>query len=205
MKKAGRVMALILPCLLAFGALTWCATGQLRSTVETDYRNYGTSIARAIAVAASEQLTSLAGNPPADEMRSEIATLQGYIDYNKDLPGLCYIYIEEADGTVLHSFATELPRELEKANPTKSDDDEVRIAMDVRVPGAPCAKSKTPGLRVMDVAAPVSGGTLGTVHVGMNYEDLDARSAALLHSMLAISAVATVLVGALSFWLLRAP
>ena len=205
MTRTTRVFSLIVSSAIGFGALTWNAATHLRATAESDYRSYGVAIARAIAVGASEQLTSLAGNPADSEMRSEIATLQGYIDYNKDLPGICYIFIEESDGTVLHSFAGELPHVLEKANPTKADDDEVRIAPEVRVPDAPCGSRHDPGMHVLDVAAPISGGTLGAVHVGMDRDEIEMRAAGLSHSMIAISLAALLLVGAVSIWVLRSP
>src|SRR5207245_554900 len=100
----GKLLAVVLmPSLTGFAILTWTAATWLRVEVESDYHDYGKAIARAVAVGASEQLTSLAGNPGQEEASADISTLQGYVDYDKSLPGVCYLFIEQGDGSVIHS------------------------------------------------------------------------------------------------------
>ncbi len=87
---------------------------------------------------------------------SNIAMVQGLIDSSKVIAGVKYIYIQDQDGnTVVHT----LRRDLDFDAPS----------------GA---------IHAIDIAAPVSGGALGAVHVGMDRMEIASEVGKLRSSLL---------------------
>ena len=137
------------------------ASSRLTTTMQGAFTVNGEALALSLASAAEQ---SAGGN---------IALLQSAIDSGQTLANVRYIYIEESDGTVVaHTFVPTFPSGIERLNPVALGE----LVGGSRVKVNPGLEFTAYGdhIRAIDVAAPISGGALGTVHVGM---DLDAISA----------------------------
>lgn len=160
------------------------ASAQLEDSMIAGFKSKGQAIALSLA-AATEQ-----------SVASSISSVQGSIDSNKVIEGVKYIYIQDDEGEVLvHTFSPAFPEALRTINQVTlgelSDKEPVKVDLNVEVD----ADGKR--LRAIDIAAPVSGGALGVVHVGMDREMIQAEVAALQGSMLLwgalIAAVGTLI------------
>jgi methyl-accepting chemotaxis protein len=183
LKKIGLVPKLggatAVSVLLVSAVLSIRATTELQQSLVSAYQTRGEAIALSLASATE------------NSVGSSISTVQGSIDSNKIIAGVKYIYVQDADQTILvHTFSPTFPPGLEKLNPLALGED---LGSDVaggrehrrRVKVAPDVSFDSAGQRhhVMDVAAPVSGGALGVVHVAMDLDDIDASVAALRAAM----------------------
>ena len=137
------------------------ASSRLTTTMRSAFAVNGEALALSLASAAEQ---SAGGN---------IALLQSAIDSGQTLANVRYIYIEESDGTIVaHTFVPTFPVGIERFNPVALGE----LSDGTRVKVNPGLEFTAYGdhIRAIDVAAPISGGALGTVHVGM---DLDAIAA----------------------------
>ncbi|WP_147444767.1 methyl-accepting chemotaxis protein [Corallococcus sp. CA053C] len=159
------------------------ASSRLTTTMRSAFAVNGEALALSLASAAEQ---SAGGN---------IALLQSAIDSGQTLANVRYIYIEESDGTIVaHTFVPTFPVGIERFNPVALGE----LSDGTRVKVNPGLEFTAYGdhIRAIDVAAPISGGALGTVHVGM---DLDAIAAevASLRWALALGAGVILLLGVL--------
>jgi methyl-accepting chemotaxis protein len=134
----------------------------------------------------------------AEQSLDNVAALQAAVDSSKLSRGVAYIFVEDGEGGVLaHTFSPTFPEALQKKNVLDPSGisgqhrTQVNLAIDETWAGGV--------LHVMDIAAPISGGALGVVHVGMDrflvehdVEDLQRRM--LLYGSLV--AIAGILIGA---------
>ena len=156
-----------LTCLL----MAKVATTKLEEGLASAFATRGEAIARALALEAEQSLDSA-------------IPVQMGIDSSKTISAVAYIYVLEADGSVLaHTFSPAFPAGLEKKN-----------ALDLALLSASRPVQIDPALdwtwasgriRAIDVAAPISGGALGVVHVGLDRNDID-RQARLLQEKMAL-------------------
>ncbi|MCP3141335.1 methyl-accepting chemotaxis protein [Pyxidicoccus xibeiensis] len=146
--------------LLVCATLMLQASTRMTATMRGAFTANGEALALSLASAAEQ---SAGGN---------IALLQSAIDSGQTLAHVRYIYIQESDGTIVaHTFVPTFPTGIEQHNPLEMG--ELSAGARVKVnPGLEFTAYGDP-IRAIDVAAPISGGALGTVHVGM---DLDAIS-----------------------------
>jgi methyl-accepting chemotaxis protein len=171
-----------LAVVLVAAVLTGLATAALSQNIHREFESKGMALATSLASAAEQT----AGQ--------SVSLLQGSIDASKKIGGVRYIFMLDEDGkVVVHTFSPQFPDglstmnvvavgELDDSHPVKN-----RV-MDV--------KNGDATWRVLDVAAPVSGGALGVVHVGMDLDAVGAQVAALRLSMLLFGGL-TALVGVL--------
>ncbi len=125
------------------------------------FHSKGEAIALALATTAERSV--------ADQT---LTTVQSSIDSNRLIQGVKYIYIVSADGTVrVHTFSPSFPTGLQMQNQIRLGEQLVdakgnpaRVQTDDDVTYTSGGEDE----RAIDVAAPVAGGALGTVHVGMD-------------------------------------
>ena len=171
---------------LVSAVISILASERLKRSLLDQFTTRGEAIALSLAAAAEQ---SVGGNSSA---------LQSSIDSNKVIAGVRYIYILDADGSLLgHTFSPSFPEGLAKQNPLALGEltghARVKVRPDVQFP----LGDET--LEAIDVAAPISGGALGVVHVGLNRRDVMAEVAALRRSMLLWGALVAILGIALSW------
>ena len=135
------------------------ASAQLQRGLAAAFSSKGEAIARALASAAEQSLASA-------------TAVQTGIDSSKTVAAVAYIYLVDTDGSVLaHTFSPAFPAGLEKTNPL--DPDRISAAHPVQVNEAVDWTWSAGRIRSIDVAAPVSGGALGVVHVGMDRGEIE--------------------------------
>ncbi len=133
-------------------ALSFQASMRLAENTAAEFSSKGEAIALSLAAAMEQN----AG--------SNVSMVQGLIDSSKVIAGVKYIYILDRDGkTMVHTLSPAFPAGLEKTNPLSvgeiSRGQRVkRLDLDFEGPGG--------ALHAIDVAAPISGGALGSVHGG---------------------------------------
>ncbi len=135
------------------------ASAQVERGLSAAFSSKGEAIARSLASAAEQSLVN-------------VIAVQAGIDTNKIIAGVAYIYLQDTDGSVLaHTFSPAFPAGLEKINAL----DLARLSADHPVQIDPTLDWSWPSgrIRAIDVAAPVSGGALGVVHVGMDRGEIE--------------------------------
>jgi methyl-accepting chemotaxis protein len=151
-------------------ALSILATSRLSENINAEFASKGEAIAISLAAAVEQ---NAGGN---------ISMVQGLIDSSKVIAGVKYIYIQDSDGSVqVHTFTPSFPASFEKTNPLEMGElsHEKRVKrhdIDFDTPSG--------GIHSIDIVAPVSGGALGLVHVGMDRMEIARQVGQLRSSML---------------------
>jgi methyl-accepting chemotaxis protein len=135
--------------------LTTIAWRFLQSSLLNAFERRGEAIALSLASAAEQTVD---GDP---------SVLQTAIDSNKVIEGVRYIFVQDSDRSVLaHTFSPTFPGGLLKKTPLASGElsagHRVKVNSDIDLP------LENGRIEAIDVAAPISGGELGVVHVGMD-------------------------------------
>lgn len=175
--------------------VSWRAIGTLEAQMNRALASKGEAIALSLA-AASESDTA------------HVDAVQSLVDAHKVIYGVSYIFLLDKHGTPrIHTFSPTFPAELAQRNPialgeTLPAGQRVKVAEGVVFPGPSGPE------HAVDVAAPIAGGILGTVHVGMSADLVDAQLAELRASMLMRGALVAALailasVGASLLYLVR--
>ncbi|NBD13973.1 methyl-accepting chemotaxis protein [Corallococcus silvisoli] len=149
--------------------LTSIATRQLEANLEDRHASEGEAVALSLAIAAEQGVSAGMGS------------LQPLLEAFRERDDLAYIFILDPTGYVLvHSFKGPFPEALKVATEAQAAPgrDRTRVIPEVRLSRG----GKT--LVALDVAAAVAEGRLGTVHVGMAREYIDAKVGALRWNML---------------------
>ncbi|MFH1913640.1 MAG: ATP-binding protein [Pseudomonadota bacterium] len=144
-KKTG-ILAVVLFGVIAL-LTSALAAYMLYDRMVAEYVSKGTAIAQSIAGASQDIL-----------LNRDAATVQAMIDQYLEIEGVAYVFVRDADRTVVsHTFVPEMPPRLSTlADP----EDGVRVVgMTVESLG-----------RVIDVGVPILAGVAGYVHVGMSRE-----------------------------------
>jgi methyl-accepting chemotaxis protein len=153
------------------GVLSYFATGQLEADLTKAFESKGEAVALTIATAAER---SAKGDP---------LILQNAIESNRSLQDVSYVLVLDPNGVVTGStFVGDVPTSLLGSNPLTPgralNRENVNVARtSYRAPNGPTRNA-------LDVAAPVARLTLGSVHVGMDRDAIDARVRGLQRSML---------------------
>jgi PAS domain S-box-containing protein len=112
-----------------------------------EYKSKGTAIANSIASSSVETL-----------LNRDASTVQAMIDQFLEITGVSYVFVLDAQGQIIsHTFVPEIPAEILKIKGGKAKT-ETRI-QDLTIEGKG---------DFMDISAPILGGTIGYVHVGMD-------------------------------------
>ena len=188
-RRAGLAVKIVgtstLVTVLVCGVMSLIASSQLQRSLVEAFTIRGAAIALSLAQGAEQ---SVGGNS---------TFLQSAIDSNKIIGGVRYIYVLDADGSLLgHTFTPSFPAGLEKVNALALG--ESTGSARVKVDPAVEFNLGPEVLEAIDVAAPISGGALGVVHVGMNRRDIAAQVGALRLRMLLWGALVALIGIALS-------
>jgi methyl-accepting chemotaxis protein len=179
----GLATKLVLPSALATAlvclVMSALASSQVDQNLTAAFASKGEAIALSIAAAAEQSL----GNA---------SSLQAGIDSNKVIAGVRYVFVEDADGSILaHTFSPRFPPGLEKKNVLQigsiSSSHRVQVNREVELDGPSGL------IRAIDVAAPISGGALGVVHVGMDRAEIRHQVWALQKKMVGCGAALAIL------------
>jgi methyl-accepting chemotaxis protein len=167
--------------------LTTIAWRFLESNLLNAFERRGEAIALSLASAAEQTVD---GDP---------SVLQTAIDSNKIIEGVRYIFVQDADRSLLaHTFSPTFPIGLLKENPLAAGElsagHRVKVNSDINIP------IESGRVEAIDVAAPISGGELGVVHVGMDRRAIRERVTALRRQMM-LSGALVGLVGIVLFGL----
>jgi methyl-accepting chemotaxis protein len=169
------------------------ASTQLESSLRRSFESKGQAIA--LSLAAAMERSEVTG----------LTTVQGSIDANKEIDGVKYIYITDSSGDVMvHTFSPEFPKDLSQKNTISINEAlaESRTGNQqfvVKVANVDYGSSGN-SQSAIDVATPVAGGALGTVHVGMDPDQIQARVDELQQHVLlsgGIVAIAGIVLGLL--------
>ncbi|MGZ3457782.1 MAG: HAMP domain-containing protein, partial [Archangium sp.] len=151
--------------------LTAVAAGRLRSNLMDSTVSEG----KAVAIG----FTAAAERASADGATS----LQPLLDSFRDADGVGYLYVVDSANNVLaHTFSGEFPQPLLSTNSlqpgelTNGQRAKVQELVEVMIDGKE--------VKVADVAAPLSGGMHGVLHVGMKHENVGAQVGHLWFSMM---------------------
>ncbi len=165
--------------------LTTIAWRFLESSLLNAFERRGEAIALSLASAAEQTVD---GDP---------SVLQTAIDSNKVIEGVRYIFVQDSDRSLLaHTFTPTFPAGLLKQNPLASG--ELPPGQRVKVQSAIDFSTAGGRVEAIDVAAPISGGELGVVHVGMDRRLIRERGQALRRKMM-LSGALVGLVGIVLF------
>nr|WP_225937771.1 methyl-accepting chemotaxis protein [Myxococcus sp. RHSTA-1-4] len=130
--------------------LTGIATQQLEADLVDNHLGEGRLLSRSLAVAAEQGVT--AGT----------SALQPMLDVTRESEDLAYVFLQDATGNVVaHTFAGGFPEPLKAA------------AAGAQAGAVVEVESGGKRLHAFDVATPVAGGRLGTVHVGVSVDHID--------------------------------
>jgi methyl-accepting chemotaxis protein len=151
--------------------LTAIATRQLDDDLVDRHVSEGQTVALSLAIAAEQGVSAGMGS------------LQPLLEVFRSRDDLAYIFIQDPTGYVLvHSLPGTFPEALKAATDAKAagvpEQGGTRVMPDVRVDVAGHS------LLARDVSAPIGQGRLGTVHVGMSRDYVDAQVSALRWRML---------------------
>ena len=117
----------------------------LHQHLTTQYRSKGVALAKSIADSNVEAL-----------LNNSAATLQATIDQFLSIEGVAYVFVIDAERTILaHTFVPQVPPQIALLGAASRE----VIVRDVTIKGIG---------EVIDVAAPVLVGVAGHVHIGMN-------------------------------------
>jgi len=169
--------ATFLAVLLIAGVMTYQASNQLASNMHIAFEVRGEAIALALAATAEQTVGTSSSN------------VQGAVDSNKVIAGVSYIYIEDAEKAVVaHTFSPSFPEGMLAVNPVEVGED--LGGRRVKVDGNVDLMLGDKRVHAIDVAAPVAGGALGVVHIGMDKDEIDTSVRELRVSMVKYGAVA---------------
>ncbi|MCY3774141.1 MAG: hypothetical protein OXG98_19225 [Gemmatimonadetes bacterium] len=136
---------------LLFGVIVLCTSALCIYTVDTqltaEYETNSQNIAKSVADASVDIL-----------LNRNLATLQSMIDQFVEIQGIRYIYITSEDGEYLaHTFVPGIPEEILASDHASTEPVERSI----------------PGLGdFLEVGSPILAGVAGTVHVGMDQDEV---------------------------------
>jgi signal transduction histidine kinase/CheY-like chemotaxis protein len=125
---------------------------QWRGELSSEYASKGTALADSIASAAVFSL-----------LHQDPATVQSQLDEALQIDGVKYLFVTDKNGDVIcHTFVPRIPPEVRNLSPDSR---------------APMATSIRFGEHdYIDVSAPILGGHVGFVHVGMDYGQVEASA-----------------------------
>lgn len=134
----------------------------LYNNLTKEYKSKGTAIASSIASSSAETILNL-----------DSATVQAMIDQFLEIEGVSYVFVVDSTGEIIsHTFIPAIPKEIKQiAQEHKSG------IRDVSIEGAG---------DFLDIVSPITEGTVGYVHVGMNKNNINQKMWAVLGRQLTL-------------------
>jgi twitching motility protein PilJ len=159
---AARIIVFLAAVLIPLAAITWIISVQtLRYRMTEEFTSRGTAIANRLASSGVDLIPT-----------RDASTVQALIDQLAGIGGVAYVMVYDSARTpIAHSFVPFVPPDLVDKNLVPGD-----AAKQVREIWYADPAKKAPR-RIIDVAVPMLGGTLGTVRVGMDRTIIDAEAA----------------------------
>ncbi len=158
---------------------TWRAAQLLRRNLEKAFEAQGEAIALALANSAEQAIGA------------DSTAVRGSVEANRGIGGVKYIFVQDARGnTYLHTFTPTVPEGLEQK--TRVARGEALEGKRVKVTPLDFASAQG-RVNAIDIAAPVAGGALGSVHVGMDPDVIATEVTTLQREMAAMGALVTAL------------
>jgi methyl-accepting chemotaxis protein len=150
--------AMVVVAVSVTAALSSIATRTQVDSMTAQYRSKGEAIALALAY-------SLSANTRQTLVKS-VGTVRDLINESKGISGVRYIYIQDWEASILAHTFEQFPAEFTENNWISTS----ALQPGERVKVAESVRFQTPSgmIWAMDVAAPIAGGSLGVVHVGMD-------------------------------------
>src|SRR5215470_15257854 len=166
--------AMLVVAVSVTGALSSIATRTQVDSMTAQYRSKGEAIALALAY-------SLSANTRQTLVKS-VGTVRDLINESKSISGVRYIYIQDWEASILAHTFEQFPAEFTENNWISSG----ALQPGERVKVAESVQFQTPDGKVwaMDVAAPIAGGSLGVVHVGMDRASISQQVGSLRRALL---------------------
>ncbi|NTX38429.1 HAMP domain-containing protein [Myxococcus sp. CA033] len=148
--------------------LTGIATRRLESDLIDSHMGEGQLLSRSLAVAAEQGVTA------------GIAALQPMLDVSRTSEDITYVFLTDATGSVLaHSLPGAFPQSLKEATAAQGE-----VSAETGWGAVLEVESEGKTLHAMNVSAPVAGGRLGAVHVGISRDHIDELVSALRWRMM---------------------
>jgi methyl-accepting chemotaxis protein len=150
--------AMLVVAVSVTAALSSIATRTQVDSMTAQYRSKGEAIALALAY-------SLSANTRQTLVKS-VGAVRDLINESKGISGVRYIYIQDWEASILAHTFEQFPPEFTENNWISTS----ALQPGERVKVAESVRFQTPSgmIWAMDVAAPIAGGSLGVVHVGMD-------------------------------------
>ncbi len=125
----------------------------------------------------------------------DINALQTFRNEAASQPEVAYSFIRDARGRVLSSSfeGNAVPADLQQINKLMPGVAYGTQPADIVLKGNP--------LSVIDIATPISGGTLGTVHIGLNMTAINYHIRSILMNIMGLGAVSLIVLTILSLYL----
>src|SRR5216684_1378491 len=154
-------------------ALSSIATRKQVDSMTSQYRSKGEAIALALAF-------SLSSNT-RETLVTSVGKVRDLINDSRSISGVRYIYIQDWEASILAHTFEQFPAEFTESNWISSG----ALPAGERVKVAESVQFQTGHGRVwaMDVAAPIAGGSLGVVHVGMDLASISQSVGALRRAL----------------------
>jgi len=186
------LVLMALAIVLVATVMTSQAAAVLDEQMTAAFASKGEAIALSLAAAAEGQAAS------------SVTLTQSLVDSNKVIEGVQYIYLEDLEGHVeVHTFSPAFPLQLRGKN--KVEMGELTRERRVKISPLALVLDRADGSKrevsVLEVAAPISGGALGVVHVGMDRGLIGTQVARLRASMLWLGSGAAAVGGVAALFL----
>ena len=165
--------AMLLVAVSVTAALSSIATRKQVDSMTSQYRSKGEAIALALAF-------SLSSNT-RETLVTSVGKVRDLINDSRSISGVRYIYIQDWEASILAHTFEQFPAEFTESNWISSG----ALPAGERVKVAESVQFQTGHGRVwaMDVAAPIAGGSLGVVHVGMDLASISQSVGALRRAL----------------------
>jgi methyl-accepting chemotaxis protein len=164
-------------CTIVVVLFTLVTTQRMRGSLLESTESQGKAIA--IGFSAAAERASADG----------ATSLQPLLDTFRDADGVRYLYVVDSANNVLaHTFTGELPKGLLETNPLRAS--ELTDGQRVKVRESMTVQLEGKRVDVLDVAAPLSGGIRGVLHVGMKHESISNQVVGLALYMLPVGLLA---------------
>lgn len=156
------LLSIIFLFIIIFVTISVFSGWHLYNNLAEEYKSKGTAIASSIASSSAETILNL-----------DSATVQAMIDQFLEIEGVSYVFVVDSTGEIIsHTFIPTIPEEIKEiAQINKSG------IKDVSIQGAG---------DFLDIVSPITEGTVGYVHVGMNKNNITQKMWAVLGKQLTL-------------------
>jgi len=184
-----KIILFLAAILVPLAAITWYLSVQtIERSMTAEFTDKGTAIANSLASSGVDLI-----------LTRDASTVQALVDQFAAIGGVAYVMVYDRDKTLIaHTFVPLVPPGIIEKNLVPGDTTKPQ-QRDIQYPDPVSGVTRD----IIDIGAPMLGGQLGTVRVGMNRRIiLDAAHASGLNllKVFAVVAAGAVFLGALFAW-----